>query len=160
MQYGRLEDIESSLEVLRNMNLEITSSETSDSQILRKTEERLRAGYKMVVVDYLQIVNMTTNAARRDIDLAMFTTALKRLQMKYGAIIVILSQVNSQGDARESQSTENDVNAILHIKREPFDDGRLSDEVDIFVEKNREGERGKVRLYHVPGRFLFMEGVE
>lgn len=152
---GRDSDVKTALDELSKMNLEITQDETSDIQILRKTEERLRTGAKLIVIDYLQIVTMTSGASRRDIDLALFTTALKKLQIRYGAIIIILSQVNAQGDARESQSTENDVDAIIHIKREPIGEGKLSDEVDIYLEKNRQGERGKIRLYHNPGRFLF-----
>jgi len=83
-----------------------------------------------VVVDYLQLIPDALRNAPREQQVAHASRALRRIGLETGAVIVALSQVNEDGQVRESRAIKQDAEIVLHIEAD-----------HLWVLKNRNGER-------------------
>jgi len=93
-------------------------------------------GLSAVVVDYLQLVAPSGGGKRdasREREVADISRALKTLALELGVVVIALSQLNEQGQLRESRAIGQDADVVLHIS----EDG-------IQIRKHRNGPRGKV----------------
>ena len=100
-----------------------------------------------VVVDYLQLLPDSLRNAPREQQVAHTSRALRRIGMETGAVVLALSQVNEDGQVRESRAIKQDAEVVLHIE-----DGHL------WVMKNRNGERNlELPISQEPGALRFIQ---
>jgi replicative DNA helicase len=95
----------------------------------------------LIVIDYLQIVKgeRMRNESREQ-EVARISMGAKQLAKKFGVPVVTASQLNGNGETRESRSLEQDADALLFIA----DDG-------VKIGKMRNAKRDQVL-------HLFMHG--
>jgi replicative DNA helicase len=110
-----------------------------------------------IVVDYLQLIgSYGSNKARWEI-VGEFTRALKVMSRELDVPVVALCQLNRQsegnvrpptlGDLRESGSIEQDADVVMLLQRGWNDSlEQHTDELDLWVAKNRHGQTGKISL--------------
>jgi replicative DNA helicase len=110
-----------------------------------------------IVVDYLQLIgSYGSNKARWEV-VGEFTRALKIMSRELDVPVVALCQLNRQsegnvrpptlGDLRESGSIEQDADVVMLLQRGWNDSTEQhTDELDLWVAKNRHGQTGKISL--------------
>ncbi len=90
-------------------------------------------GLNAVVVDYLQLVTPSGKRDQsRERELAEISRALKCLALELQVVVVALSQLNENGQLRESRAIGHDADVVLHVTRD--DDGD-----SIKIRKHRNG---------------------
>lgn len=118
-----------------------------------------RHGLKLVVIDYLQLMEGDTKAQSREQEVAKISRQCKLLAKELGVTVVVMSQLNRGpenradkkpvvSDLRESGAIEQDADLILLIYREELanpDSTRIG-EADIIIGKQRSGPTGEVQV--------------
>ena len=94
-----------------------------------------RTPLDLVVIDYVQLIDteQTKNSTRQEA-VAGVSRSLKRLAAELNIVVIALSQLNDNGELRESRSLGMDANIVLKII---VDKG--SQEREILVEMQRSG---------------------
>lgn len=133
---------------------------------LRSKARRLKAEHNigLIVVDYLQLLRLSTRVESRQIEIAMISQALKNLAKELDIPVLSLSQlsraVESRGDGkpvlsdlRESGAIEQDADVVMFINR-PAAYGRevepeLQNKAEVIVSKQRNGPTGEVDLVFI-----------
>lgn len=117
-----------------------------------------RQGLKLLVVDYLQLVDPDDPRDSRQEQVAKMSRRLKLLARELGVPIVLLSQLNRQvekrenqrprmADLRESGAIEQDADVVLLLHRpEYYDPNDQPGCAELIVAKNRNGATGTVKL--------------
>ena len=95
----------------------------------------------LIVVDYLQITTPTDSRVNREQQVAHVAESLKHLAMDLGVPVLTGSQLNADGQVRESRAIENFSNLLLELDP-PAEDTSAEVQMDIHVRKNRDGARG------------------
>jgi replicative DNA helicase len=133
---------------------------------LNPTEMRARArrvkrehGLDMVVVDYLQLMQVAGTKENRATEISEISRGLKALAKELSVPVIALSQLNRSveqreskkpvmSDLRESGAIEQDADMILFIYREEVYDKNTprKGEADIDLAKHRNGEPGYFTL--------------
>jgi replicative DNA helicase len=133
---------------------------------LNPTELRTRArrvkrehGLNMVVVDYLQLMQVAGTKENRATEISEISRGLKALAKELDVPVIALSQLNRSveqrenkrpvmSDLRESGAIEQDADMILFIYREEVYDKNTprKGEADIDLAKHRNGETGYFKL--------------
>lgn len=109
---------------------------------------------KIVIIDYLQLMNAAGKYHNRESEISHLTRSLKNMARSFGITIVILSQLNRDlkgrsnkrpvlTDLRESGAIEQDADIVLGLWR----DNEVEGNAEICVLKNRNGKIGKLRVY-------------
>jgi replicative DNA helicase len=137
-----------------------------DSGALTPTEVRARArrlkrerGLGLIVVDYLQLMQVPGTKENRATEISEISRSLKALAKELAVPVVALSQLNRgveqrtdkkpvMSDLRESGAIEQDSDLILLIYREEVyePDTPRKGIADIIVAKQRNGPTGEVHL--------------
>jgi replicative DNA helicase len=137
-----------------------------ESPGLSPTEMRARArrvkrehGLDMVVVDYLQLMQVHGSKENRATEISEISRGLKALAKELNVPVIALSQLNRSveqrenkkpvmSDLRESGAIEQDADMILFIYREEVYDKNTprKGEADIDLAKHRNGETGYFTL--------------
>jgi len=163
---GRLDDddwprLTSALGMLNETRIFI-----DDSPALTPIELRARCRqYKrqhdlgLVVVDYLQLMQVSGTKENRATEISEISRSLKALAKEINVPIVALSQLNRSleqrpdkrpvmSDLRESGAIEQDADVILFIYRDEVynDDSPHKGLAEIIIGKQRNGPIGKVKL--------------
>lgn len=86
----------------------------------------------LIVVDYIQLVAGAAVDSREQ-QVASVSRALRALSLDLGITVVALSQLNDNGQVRESRAIEQDAEIVLKVNGE---------EETSLVSKNRHGESG------------------
>lgn len=76
---------------------------------------------KMVVVDYIQLLEPTNTKDSRERQVAEASRTLKTLAKELGIVIIALTQLNSDGASRESRAIEHDSDLFLTISQDEKD---------------------------------------
>jgi replicative DNA helicase len=149
-----------------------------DSGALTPTEVRARArrlkrehGLGLIVVDYLQLMQVTGTVENRATELSEISRSLKALAKELDVPVIALSQLNRgveqrqdkrpvMSDLRESGALEQDADLILLIYREEVyeKDTPRKGIADIIVAKQRNGPTGDFRLTFL-GEFTRFENL-
>jgi replicative DNA helicase len=125
----------------------------------------------VIVVDYLQLLNSTVKADRRDLEVAQFSKELKQLAVELGTTVVAAAQLNRNpearsdrrpqlSDLRDSGSLEQDADIVILLHRDDYYDKECprAGEADFIVAKHRNGPTDTVtvcaQLHHA--RFVDM----
>jgi replicative DNA helicase len=130
---------------------------------IRARARRLAAQYgiRLIVVDYLQLMQVPNTRENRTNEVSMITRSLKALAKELGIPIVALSQLSRANekenrkpklsDLRDSGGIEQDADLVLFIYREDVTSEELQQRTtaEIIIGKQRSGPTG-----HFPLTFL------
>ncbi len=111
-----------------------------------------KAGLKMVVIDYLQLMTSGKRVESRQQEVSEFSRALKLLAKELACPVIALSQLNrgpeqradkkpALSDLRESGSIEQDADMVVLLHREAAyeKESPRAGEADLIVAKHRNG---------------------
>jgi replicative DNA helicase len=119
---------------------------------------KLRHNLKLVVVDYLQLVEPDNRRDSRQEQVANISRRLKFLAKELSIPVIALAQVNRSSedrqdhtprlaDLRESGSIEQDADTVMLLHRpEMYDPGQHEGIMEIHIAKQRNGPTGKITL--------------
>ena len=178
LRTGRLSDddwtrIDSAVSMMSNVPIFI-----DDSAGLSPTEVRARArrlkrehGLGMIVIDYLQLMQVTGNTENRATEISEISRGLKALAKELEVPVIALSQLNRSveqrndkkpvmSDLRESGAIEQDADLIVFIYREEVyqPDTARKGIADIIIGKQRNGPVGEFHLTFL-GEFTKFENL-
>ncbi|HEX2493611.1 MAG TPA: replicative DNA helicase [Steroidobacter sp.] len=137
-----------------------------DTGALTPTEVRARArrlkrehGLDLIVLDYLQLMQVAGNKENRATEISEISRSLKALAKELAVPVIALSQLNRSveqrtdkkpvmSDLRESGAIEQDADLIMMIYREEVYDPNTTRKgvADIIIAKQRNGPIGDVQL--------------
>lgn len=122
----------------------------------------------LIIVDYLQLVNPSSNMESREREISSISRSLKALAKELNIPVIALSQLNRAvesrsdkkpmlSDLRESGSIEQDADVVLFLYRpemcqiQTFGPGEMQGEstegiAEVIVGKQRNGPTGEVKL--------------
>ena len=142
-----------------------------DSSMLTPMELRARArriarqepnGLSLIVVDYLQLMQLPASTENRVNQISEISRSLKMLAKELKVPVVALSQLNRQveqrpnrrpmmADLRDSGAIEQDADVILFIYREQQydEDTEVGNKAEIIIGKQRNGPIGTVYLTYL-----------
>jgi replicative DNA helicase len=122
---------------------------------------------KLVVVDYLQLIEPENRRDPRQEQVAQISRRLKGLAKELGIPVVALAQVNRSSeerqdhkprlaDLRESGSIEQDADVVMMLHRpDRYEPGQREGEIEIIIAKQRNGPTGEVVLSYIKQFFRF-----
>ena len=149
-----------------------------DTPALSPTEMRARArrlkrehGLGLIVVDYLQLMQVAGTKENRTGEISEISRGLKSLAKELDVPVIALSQLNRNleqrpdkrpvmSDLRESGSIEQDADIIVFIYRDEVYNENSPDAgtAEVLIGKQRNGPTGKVRTAFL-GRFTRFENL-
>jgi replicative DNA helicase len=113
----------------------------------------------LIVVDYLQLMDIESPTANRAADLAQVSRALKKLAMDERVPVIALAQVNREvekrankrpvmSDIKDCGAIEQDADQIWFLYRDEVynPDSMDKGSAELIVEKQRNGARATIRL--------------
>lgn len=114
---------------------------------------------RLVMIDYLQLIESTNRKENREQQVAGISRALKRLAMQLNIAVVVASQLNRESekrevkkprlsDLRESGSIEQDADLVWLLWRPHItkDEGQVDDFGQVVVAKQRNGPLKDINL--------------
>ena len=100
----------------------------------------------LVIVDYAQLVRgQTRKNDNREQEIALISRTLRLLAIELNCVVMVLSQLNENGDTRESKALQNDMTAQWKVTMTDQPTKRI-----ITIPRQRDGESG----IGFPVRFL------
>ena len=139
-----------------------------DSSMLSPMELRARArriarqepkGLSLIVVDYLQLMQLPASQENRVNQISEISRSLKMLAKELNVPVIALSQLNRaveqrpnkrpiMADLRDSGAIEQDADVILFIYRDEVynEDSEEGNKAEIIISKQRNGPIGKINL--------------
>ncbi len=166
LRTGRLEDedwprITSSVALMSEAPLFIDEQPALNPAELRARARRLKRehGLGLIVVDYLQLMQVPGTGENRATEIAEISRGLKALAKELSVPVIALSQLNRNleqrpnkrpvmSDLRESGGIEQDADLIVFIYRDEVYDPDSSDKgtAEIIIAKQRNGPIGTCRM--------------
>jgi replicative DNA helicase len=122
---------------------------------------KLRHGIKLVVIDYLQLIEPDNRRDSRQEQVANISRRLKFLARELSIPVLALAQVNRTSedrqdhkprlaDLRESGSIEQDADTVMLMHRpELFEPGQHEGVVEVHIAKQRNGPTGEITLTYI-----------
>ena len=151
-------------EKLKNMPLWIDDSSLLTPMELRAKARRLARtenGLSLIVVDYLQLMQLPMSAENRVNQISEISRSLKSLAKELNVPVLALSQLNRavekrdnkrpiMADLRDSGAIEQDADVILFIYRDEVyhEDSNDGNKAEIIIGKQRNGPIG-LSLIHI-----------
>lgn len=147
------------LEKLKNWPLFIHDTSYLTIGLLGSILRQLKRlhGIKLVVIDYLQLMESGVRAESREQDISKISRALKLFAKEFNVPLVALSQMSRSieqrkdgdspklSDLRGSGSIEQDADVIIFLYRQQEDNRNL---ITVSVAKNRNGALGEFLLLY------------
>ena len=163
---GKLSDddwprLTSAMNILDETKIFIDDSAALTPSDLRARCRRLKSQHDigLVVVDYLQLMQVPSNKENRATEISEISRSLKALARELSVPVIALSQLNRSleqrpdkrpmmSDLRESGAIEQDADVILFIYRDEVykEDSPDKGIAEINIGKQRNGPIGKVKL--------------
>jgi replicative DNA helicase len=128
---------------------------------------KIRQGIRLVVIDYLQLIDPENRRDPRQEQVAQISRRLKFLARELEIPVIALAQVNRSSedrqdhrprlaDLRESGSIEQDADTCLMLHRPGrFDGGQEDNIIEVIVAKQRNGPTGEVTLAYLKSFMRF-----
>jgi replicative DNA helicase len=122
---------------------------------------KLREGIRIVLIDYLQLIEPENRRDPRQEQVAQISRRLKYLARELELPVVALAQVNRSSedrqdhrprlsDLRESGSIEQDADTVFMLHRPGKTDGGIDDNIiEVIVAKQRNGPTGEITLTYL-----------
>lgn len=151
----------SAVEILQETNLYIDDTPSLTPAELRARCRRIvrEHGLDLIVVDYLQLMQLPSTRENRATELSEISRSLKAMAKEINVPVIALSQLNRSleqrqdrrpvmSDLRESGAIEQDADVILFIYRDEVYNEESPDKgiAEIIIGKQRNGPIGKVKL--------------
>ncbi len=150
-------------EKLKNLPLWIDDSSILSPMELRAKARRLARteenGLSLIVVDYLQLMQLPLSTENRVNQISEISRSLKSLAKELNVPVIALSQLNRaveqrpnkrpiMADLRDSGAIEQDADVILFIYRDEVynEDSDQGNKAEIIIGKQRNGPIGTVNL--------------
>lgn len=166
LRTGRLDDsdwprITSAITMLSEAPLFVDDTPALSPTDLRARARRIKRehGLGLIVVDYLQLMNVPQSKENRATEISEISRSLKALAKELNLPVVALSQLNRgleqrpdkrpvMSDLRESGAIEQDADVIAFIYRDEVyhDDSPDKGTAEILIRKQRNGPTGMCRL--------------
>jgi replicative DNA helicase len=166
LRSGRLEEqdwprIDSAMTQLGNAKIFVDETPGLSPTEIRARARRLKRerGLDLIVVDYLQLMQVAGTKENRATEISEISRSLKALAKELKVPVIALSQLNRgveqrtekkpvMSDLRESGALEQDADLILLIYREEVYDQNTTRKgiADIIIAKQRNGPTGDVQL--------------
>ncbi len=166
LRNGRLHDedwprINGAIQLMQEAPLFIDDTPSLSPTEIRARARRLKRqhGLSLIVVDYLQLMQVTGNTENRATEISEISRSLKALARELEVPIIALSQLNRSveqrtekkpimSDLRESGAIEQDADLIIFIYREEIYDKDTPRKgiADINIAKQRNGPVGEFQL--------------
>ena len=122
-----------------------------------------RDGLRLVVIDYLQLIEPDNPRDPRQEQVSKIARRLKGVARELNVPVLCLAQLNRQVEAtrdnkpqlshlRESGAIEQDADVVMFVHREEYyqtndeDRQRVRGEADLLIRKQRNGPTGDVKL--------------
>ena len=157
---------------LSRLPLEITVETRSLESIGKKIagERRRGAAYKLVVIDYLQLVATRSRHENRTAQVSEISRGLKLMARENDVPIIALAQLNRApatrtgdhepqlSDLRDSGSIEQDADLVIFVHRPGYynsDHPGPKNAAKLIVRKQRNGPTGSQELIFIPHLVLF-----
>lgn len=124
---GGLERLAATFQAVVKLPIHINEQSSGLNEILFEAKRLVRRhGVKVVVIDYLQLVEPSLDdfRANREERIASMSRALKRLARKENVIVIVLTQLNEDSKSRESRSIEQDCDKLIYIDTKEDDEER------------------------------------
>ena len=173
---GKLEDedwprLTSAVEILKDSKLYIDDTPALTPAELRARCRRLARehGLDMVIIDYLQLMQVPGTKENRATEISEISRSLKAMAKELNIPVIALSQLNRSleqrpnkrpvmSDLRESGAIEQDADVIVFIYRDEVYDDESPDKgiAEIIIGKQRNGPIGTIKLSFL-GRFTRFE---
>jgi replicative DNA helicase len=122
---------------------------------------KLRHDIRLVVIDYLQLIEPESRRDPRQEQVAQISRRLKFLARELKIPVIALAQVNRASedrqdhkprlsDLRESGSIEQDADTVMILHRPgKFEGGDLDNTLEVIIAKQRNGPTGEVTLTYL-----------
>jgi replicative DNA helicase len=122
---------------------------------------------KLVVIDYLQLIEPENRRDPRQEQVALISRRLHHLAKELKIPVVALAQVNRSSeerqdhrprlaDLRESGSIEQDADVVMMLHRpDRYEPGQREGEIEVIIAKQRNGPTGEIVLSYVKQFFRF-----
>ncbi len=154
----------------RNLFIDDTPALTPNELRARCRRLAREHGISLIVIDYLQLMQVSGGGENRATEISEISRSLKALAKELSVPIVALSQLNRSleqrpdkrpvmSDLRESGAIEQDADVIIFIYRDEVynpDDEESKGKAEILIRKQRNGPIGSVMLTFL-GRFTRFE---
>ena len=153
--------ITSSISMLSETKLFIDDTPAMSPSEVRARARRIKRehGLGLVVIDYLQLMQVAGGSENRATEISEISRSLKALAKELAIPVMALSQLNRgleqrpdkrpiMSDLRESGAIEQDADIILFVYRDEVYNEESPDKgtAEIIIGKQRNGPIGKVRL--------------
>jgi replicative DNA helicase len=149
--------------VLRTARLFIDDTPAQTMLRIAANARRLkrREGLKLVVIDYLQLIEPDNRRDPRQEQVSQISRRLKFLAKELEIPVVALAQVNRSSeerqdhrprlaDLRESGAIEQDADTVMLLHRpERYEPGQQEGVVEVIVGKQRNGPTGEITLAYI-----------
>ena len=163
---------------LQKANIFIDPTASLTISELRSKARRLKSQHdiKLIAIDYLQLMKAGWKIDSRQQEVAEISSGIKALAKELNVPILVLAQLNREVEKnttgkglpklshlRESGTIEQDADIVAFLHRDR-DETKDRQDIDIskgvetlfIVEKNRNGQTGKVNLLFFPERMEFV----
>lgn len=138
---------------------------------VRAKARRLKVthGLDMIIIDYLQLMNMKQKIESRQQEVSEISKLLKSIAKELKVPVIALAQLNRGvegrsdrrpmlSDLRESGSIEQDADVIMMLYREDYydrDNPEIKGQAEVIIGKQRNGPTDTVKLRWMPEYGLF-----
>lgn len=145
---------------LTNRNIVIEDNATTLNDIVTKcTNIKIKQGLDVVIIDYLQLIEVAERTSSREQEIAKVSRTLKKLAKKLNITIIALSQLSraveqradhrpTLSDLRESGAIEQDADIIMMLYRDEYynKESERKGIAEVIINKNRNGEVKTINL--------------
>lgn len=154
---------------LENLPLYIDDRTGSTVPAIMAAVAKMKPRPKLIIVDYLQIMEAVGRTDTRAAAVAEISRGLKRMAMQFQVPVLALSQFNrdaaKQGrkpqlhDLRESGSIEQDANVVILLSAKKGQEHLPMMEIEVEIAKNRGGRKGIVSMMFMKPYSKFEESL-